>query len=253
MPTTVLQNSLQSIFQENTIGYFIAEADTTEEPYSSSIQPVYRPRTYHSSEPLPPGYRPEDLPDSITGEDRARLTESHFCERIPPTAAKKHPSRRCKVCLARRGYTPGGQRKYPKETTYHCGKCPSKPALCTHPCFWLYHNKVKYDGPIDDEEMQQIPPMLQNVPLSLTDMSTGQGMSSASSFVSVADSGSSYGDYTTNYGAGSSGGFSHDGRGANVFASPNNGSQGDGDVQSMEDVKVYPMPMYGETTYPERR
>lgn len=80
----------------------------------------------------------------LKDEDRVRLTENHSMMRIPPTKSKRYPSKRCKVCLSRFGYGPTIKHKYPKETTFYCSSCPSKPSLCSSPCFGIYHSKLRY-------------------------------------------------------------------------------------------------------------
>ncbi|XP_070210691.1 streptococcal hemagglutinin-like isoform X3 [Littorina saxatilis] len=100
--------------------------------------------------PIQPKLKPEDLPPDSKPEDIARLTEFHVLERVPPTEKKKYPSKRCKVCLSRSGYTPGPTRKHPKESVYYCPQCPSKPGLCCYPCYYVYHSKIHFWEP--DEE-----------------------------------------------------------------------------------------------------
>ena len=114
-------------------------------PYPTPI------RTTLSIPPMQPRFKPEDLPPDTKPEDVARLTECHVLERVPPTEKKKYPSKRCKVCLRRSGYTPSPARKHPKESVYHCPQCPSKPGLCCYPCYYVYHSKLDYWEPDERE------------------------------------------------------------------------------------------------------
>lgn len=61
-----------------------------------------------------------------------RPQQLHRLRRIPPTAAKRHPTRRCRLCAAR------GVRK---ETRYECAQCADSAALCIGgTCFEDYHH-----------------------------------------------------------------------------------------------------------------
>ncbi|XP_053316411.1 piggyBac transposable element-derived protein 4-like [Spea bombifrons] len=73
-------------------------------------------------------YRDAPGPQVVMGTNRIGAT--HFIFKIPPTAKKQNPQKRCRVCYSR------GQRK---DTTFYCPDCPGKPALCVGDCFKLYH------------------------------------------------------------------------------------------------------------------
>ena len=62
-----------------------------------------------------------------------RLHGRHFLEKIPPTARKQNPTKRCIVCYK------GNTRK---ETTDQCSTCADKLSLCPAPCFRTYHTKA---------------------------------------------------------------------------------------------------------------
>ena len=74
----------------------------------------------------------QDLPRC---EDVARLSERHFPVNISEVVGKRSSGRKCKVCTSQ------GRRK---ESSFLCGQCPSKPALCVSPCFQVYHTKKHY-------------------------------------------------------------------------------------------------------------
>jgi len=57
----------------------------------------------------------------------------HYLEPIQDGEKKKNPTRRCKQCSK-------GQSR--RESRYICGFCDDTPALCVHPCFRLYHQKL---------------------------------------------------------------------------------------------------------------
>ena len=73
----------------------------------------------------------QDPVPAQANEDFIRLTARHFASLLPPTGARQHPYRRCKVCRVRRNIR--------RETKYFCAKCPSQPALCVDGCFEMYH------------------------------------------------------------------------------------------------------------------
>ncbi|XP_068093018.1 piggyBac transposable element-derived protein 4-like [Hyperolius riggenbachi] len=89
---------------------------------------IIRTLIYHSGHPAP-------NPDQLQSENVLRLHGNHFPAPIPPTASKKYPQKRCKICRR------SGVRR---ETRYHCPKCPSKAGLCLNPCFEIYHTAAKY-------------------------------------------------------------------------------------------------------------
>ena len=64
-------------------------------------------------------------------ETLIRLKARHFPEIIPPTEAREHPYRRCKVCRISKGIR--------KESKYYCPDCPSTPGLCIIPCLKIDH------------------------------------------------------------------------------------------------------------------
>ena len=68
-------------------------------------------------------------------ESVVRLTQRHFPEKLQPSATWTKPQARCRVCYKK------GQRR---DVTTICPKCPSKPGLCTVPCFELWHTKLWY-------------------------------------------------------------------------------------------------------------
>ena len=55
----------------------------------------------------------------------------HFPEKIPPTEKKLSPTKRCIYC-----WNKGDLRK---ETSFVCGFCEGKPALCMDECFLFNH------------------------------------------------------------------------------------------------------------------
>ena len=55
---------------------------------------------------------------------------SHVPKRIPPTANKKYPQRRCVVCR---------KNGKPRDARYYCEACIELPALCKTSCFKKYH------------------------------------------------------------------------------------------------------------------
>lgn len=59
------------------------------------------------------------------------VPQNHIPLKIPATEKKKNPSLRCRVCTSK------GERR---ETRLFCATCESKPPLCAHPCFNIYHN-----------------------------------------------------------------------------------------------------------------
>lgn len=63
----------------------------------------------------------------------ARLLGRHFPDFNEGESTKKHPHKRCVVCLAH-------NRR--KETIYRCKDCSV--ALCVAPCFMEYHTKTNY-------------------------------------------------------------------------------------------------------------
>ncbi|XP_021913223.1 piggyBac transposable element-derived protein 4-like [Zootermopsis nevadensis] len=62
-----------------------------------------------------------------------RLSERHFPDRIPPTAKKARPQRKCVLC------TKHGKRR---DSKYWCSKCGA--ALCIEGCFKNYHTKLNF-------------------------------------------------------------------------------------------------------------
>lgn len=63
---------------------------------------------------------------------QSRIGATHFIFKIPPTAHKTNPQKRCRVCYKK------GKRT---DTPFHCPDCPSKPGLCIGTCFKLYHTE----------------------------------------------------------------------------------------------------------------
>uniref|UniRef100_A0A6I8SZJ6 Uncharacterized protein n=1 Tax=Xenopus tropicalis TaxID=8364 RepID=A0A6I8SZJ6_XENTR len=78
----------------------------------------------------------EEVPDMPGNDNVARMVGKHFIAQIPPTPNKRYAQRKCKVCRSK------GVRR---DVRYYCPKCPSKPALCFHPCFEVYHTVVHYE------------------------------------------------------------------------------------------------------------
>ena len=194
--------------------------------------------------PLSPKFTQQDLPPDIKEEDLKRLTERHQLERLPPTEKKKYPSKRCKVCLRRSGYTPnpGGKlpaRKHPKESVYHCPQCPSKPGLCAYPCYYLYHSKLHYWETGDAE---------------------GEGDGAGAGFVTLGGGrGTHYGEGGSGSGGGGGGEYSYGvspgfnapaqdlGSGGNMRGGAYEGGAYE-DVEEAEH-KFCPLPVYGESVY----
>ncbi|KAM4045341.1 piggyBac transposable element-derived protein 4-like [Anomaloglossus baeobatrachus] len=71
----------------------------------------------------------------LESENVKRLTERHFIALIPPSATKRNPQRRCRVCTKR------GVRH---DTRYYCPQCPSLPALCLTECFKIFHTEARF-------------------------------------------------------------------------------------------------------------
>ncbi|KAL8615712.1 hypothetical protein ACOMHN_007465 [Nucella lapillus] len=221
-----------------------------------SMASNFPPRIHVSIPPISPKFKPEDLPPDTKAEDVARLTERHVLERVPPTEKKKYPSKRCKVCLRRSGYTPGPARKHPKESVYYCPQCPSKPGLCCYPCYYVYHSKLNFWEPDEEEE-------------------GGEGRGGGGRAVRYMDEGSGgYGPGTSGLGrmsgkdymglgagySGGLGGLGVGGLGISTQASSIIGQamqMGSGtlyggeviDVEEEQEQKFCPVPMYGESLY----
>jgi len=64
-----------------------------------------------------------------------RLTERHYPDVLVPTATWSKPQARCRVCSKK------GVRRDVKTI---CSSCPSKPGLCSVPCFKLWHTQLHY-------------------------------------------------------------------------------------------------------------
>ena len=176
--------------------------------------------------PMPAQFKLEELPADTNAEDVARLTESHSLERVPPTEKKKYPSKRCKVCLRRSGYTPGPARKHPKESVYHCPQCPSKPGLCCYPCYYVYHSKLNYWEPDGSEDKEE----------------EGSGSGGGG------EEGKGEGGEPTSriFGAGLSAAYWEYGGGGGGFQGETGGAGADGDQREQ---KFCPVPVYGESVY----
>ncbi|XP_076464286.1 uncharacterized protein LOC143296310 isoform X1 [Babylonia areolata] len=195
------------------------------------------PRPNVSIPPMSPKFKTEDLPPDTKPEDRARLTERHILERVPPTEKKKHPSKRCKVCLRRSGYSRGGPaRKHPKESVYYCPQCPSKPGLCCYPCYYVYHSKLNYWEGDEAEE---------------GDTGGGGGGLRGGRFM---DDGGSGGFLGRDLDLASTSGYGYS-QAAHVIGQAmqmdSGGLYGAGviDVDTDQDHKFCPLPVYGESLY----
>ena len=71
-----------------------------------------------------------DVSSSSNHESSTSPAAGHYPSRIPATASRQRPARRCKMCStdAKR-----------KETVFFCNECSGNPALCAEPCFRNYH------------------------------------------------------------------------------------------------------------------
>lgn len=69
-----------------------------------------------------------------------RLFARHFPKKIPPTAKKEKPTRICNVCSSKSKVETG--KRLRKETRTYCEPCGV--ALCTNPCFEMYHTKANF-------------------------------------------------------------------------------------------------------------
>ncbi|XP_053577439.1 zinc finger protein 420 isoform X2 [Bombina bombina] len=74
-------------------------------------------------------------PPTYESENVQRLYGKHFPCRIPPTARKKSPQKKCRVCYKK------GVRK---DSSYYCPSCPSLPGLCITDCFRIFHTELNY-------------------------------------------------------------------------------------------------------------
>lgn len=210
-------------------------------------------RTTLSVPPLQPKFKPEDLPPDTKPEDVARLTECHVLERVPPTEKKKYPSKRCKVCLRRSGYTPSPARKHPKESVYHCPQCPSKPGLCCYPCYFVYHSKLDY-WELDETEAALAGGVGAGGGSGVGYSAGGDGaVGGSEGAISGAFAGGltgAYGEY--GFGGAGSGGFPVPGGRGGVgdlqAGRPFSGGVIDVDSDQHEQ-KFCPVPMYGESVY----
>ena len=72
-------------------------------------------------------------------DNPACLTERHFISHIPPTPAKREPTRQCKVCCSKKDKN---GKKIRKETRFFCSDCGV--GLCLEKCFQLYHTRLNY-------------------------------------------------------------------------------------------------------------
>ncbi|XP_065681354.1 piggyBac transposable element-derived protein 4-like [Hydra vulgaris] len=81
--------------------------------------------------------------NQILDDTLSRLTGRHFLSLkvASPDAKDKRPTKRCRVCYAKRKLSAKCQ---PLKTTYVCRFCPSEPGLHPDTCFEAYHTQVNY-------------------------------------------------------------------------------------------------------------
>ncbi|XP_068113414.1 piggyBac transposable element-derived protein 4-like [Hyperolius riggenbachi] len=78
---------------------------------------------------------PSDEGPSTRSDAVARLSGKHYPVKIPPTACKEYPQKRCRVC---------SKQKRRVLSRYHCTDCPEKPGLCMKDCFQKYHSSIRF-------------------------------------------------------------------------------------------------------------
>ncbi|XP_070548779.1 piggyBac transposable element-derived protein 4-like [Ptychodera flava] len=77
-----------------------------------------------------------DAPDQTNKtEDIIRLTERHFPSKVEASATWTRRQKRCRVCSKR------GVRR---DVIIYCEQCPSKPGLCSAPCFGIWHTLLQF-------------------------------------------------------------------------------------------------------------
>ena len=92
---------------------------------------------YHSH-----GSRPRQAGPQNCGGNPLRLFERHFISIYPNRCSKKkYPQVNCVRCYAM---------KKQKDTRYWCSKCGL--GLCLLECFEVYHTKLDYTKPVEEEE-----------------------------------------------------------------------------------------------------
>lgn len=79
--------------------------------------------------------RPVEPQPAANDGNQGHPREQHDLQRIPPTAKKDKPTRKCQYCCI---YL----KKRRRETSYFCPKCPGTPSLCVGECASKWHQNV---------------------------------------------------------------------------------------------------------------